>query len=69
MNEEIDLYGIFIPGLLMWTACAFVLSAGIRRLLAGLGFYRTVWHPALFDLALFILVLDCVVFVFPHAAP
>lgn len=62
MNEEIDLYGIFVPGLLVWAACAFVLSAGIRHMLAGSGFYRMVWHPALFDLALFSVVLASVVF-------
>ncbi|WOJ89347.1 DUF1656 domain-containing protein [Methylocapsa polymorpha] len=67
MNEEIDLYGVFIPGLLMWAACAFALSAGIRRLLAECGFYKLVWHAALFDLALFVFVLRCVVFVFAHS--
>lgn len=62
MNEEIDLYGIFIPGLLVWAACAFALSTGLRHVLAGAGFYRMVWHPALFDLALFFVVLTAIVF-------
>ena len=32
-------------------------SWGVRRLLAASGFYRWVWHPALFDLALYALLL------------
>jgi hypothetical protein len=62
VNEEIDLYGIFVPGLLVWAACAFLSSACIRTVLAGSGFYRIVWHPALFDLALFVVVLAFIVF-------
>ncbi|HYP58610.1 MAG TPA: DUF1656 domain-containing protein [Beijerinckia sp.] len=66
MTEEIDLYGIFVPGLLVWMACAFVLSVVLRRALAWCGFYEFVWHPALFDLALFVLLLGCVVFLSTH---
>jgi hypothetical protein len=30
---------------------------GVRRLLAATGLYRWVWHPALFDMALYLLLL------------
>jgi len=38
-------------------ACALPATWAVRRLLAVTGFYRWVWHPALFDMALYLLVL------------
>jgi uncharacterized protein DUF1656 len=61
MRSELDLFGVFVPGLLFCGSLAFVLNAVLRRGLAQAGFYRLVWHRALFDLALFIAVLGAVV--------
>ncbi len=61
MRSELDLFGVFVPGLLCCGLVAFVLNAGLRRVLAYAGIYRFVWHRALFDLALFIIVLGAVV--------
>jgi Protein of unknown function (DUF1656) len=58
---EIDLYGVFVPPLLIWLAAALPLTAVLRRLLRWLGFYRLVWHRPLFDFALLIIVLGGVV--------
>jgi hypothetical protein len=57
MIGEIDLYGLYVPGLLLSALLSLAVSRGISRLLARLGFYRLVWHPVLFDAALFIIVL------------
>jgi len=40
-------------------------SRVLSHMLARLGFYRLVWHPALFDAALFIIVLGAFTFVSP----
>jgi len=61
MIGEIDLYGVFVPPLLLWVGAALPLTAGLRRLLRWLGFYRLVWHRPLFDLALLVIVLGGVV--------
>ncbi|WP_342111129.1 DUF1656 domain-containing protein [Methylobacterium sp. SI9] len=61
MMGEIDLYGVFVPGLALWMAIAFALSLLLRRLLAASGFYRLVWHRPLFDLALYVVLLGGVV--------
>jgi protein AaeX len=57
MIGDFNLYGIYIPSLLL-TA---LLSMGAARVLsygmARIGLYRYVWHPALFDFSLFIIVL------------
>ena len=61
MNQEIDIYGVFVPDLLLWIVLAFLVSVPVRRLLALTGFYRLVWHRALFDVALFVILLGAVV--------
>jgi hypothetical protein len=60
MKGELDLYGIFIPSLLVWSIIAFVVSIFVRRLLAKLGFYKYVWHRPLFDVALLIVLIGAV---------
>jgi hypothetical protein len=54
---EVDFYGIFLPPLLVLGVLALLANALLRRLLARSGFYRHVWHPALFDAALFVILL------------
>jgi hypothetical protein len=61
MIGEIDVYGVFVPTLLVCLGAALPLTAGLRRLLRWLGFYRFVWHRPLFDLALLVIVLGGVV--------
>jgi hypothetical protein len=61
MIGEISIGGVFVPSLLIWAGIAFVLNVGVRRTLSAVGFYRYVWHRALFDTALFVILLACVV--------
>ncbi|WP_454727041.1 MULTISPECIES: DUF1656 domain-containing protein [Cupriavidus] len=61
LNAELDLYGVFVPMLLALMLLAFAVTAGLRALLARLGFYRLVWHRSLFNLALYLIVLGGVV--------
>ena len=57
MLGEIDLYGVYLPSLLPMLAIAYVVCALLRALLARLGVYRRLWHPFLFNLALYVIVL------------
>jgi hypothetical protein len=57
MIGEINLYGVYVPWLLVLSLLSLAVSRGLRHLLARIGFYRLVWHPALFDAALFVIVL------------
>jgi uncharacterized membrane protein len=56
MRAEIDIFGVFFSPLLAFAVVAWVLTAIATLLLAWAGFYRLVWHRALFDLALFVAV-------------
>jgi hypothetical protein len=60
MRGEFAFFGVFTPPLLVWVAVAFGANLVLRRGLRWIGAYRFVWHPALLDLALFILLLGAV---------
>jgi hypothetical protein len=57
MTGEIDLHGVLVTPILLWAAMAYALTALLHRLLDRAGFYRLVWHRALFDAALFVVIL------------
>ena len=61
MIGEVNLDGVLLSSVLVSAlialACAFVL----RRLLSWAGAYRFVWHPALFDVALFVILWAAVI--------
>jgi Protein of unknown function (DUF1656). len=54
---EFDIYGVFVPALLVFAIVAFLLVLVLRRLLDAIGFYRFVWHRPLFDLALGVILV------------
>jgi hypothetical protein len=62
MRYEVDLFGILVPALLVWLSLTYLIGALLRPLLERSGFYRFVWHPAVFDLALFVCLLGGVVY-------
>ncbi len=66
MISEFDVYGVFVPALLVWGMIALLLVALLRRVLAHVGFYRLVWHRPLVDLSLLVIILAAVVAVAPR---
>jgi hypothetical protein len=59
---EIDLFGVYVaPISLMMVAAALVLI-GLRWAADYFGLLRPIWHPALFDSAVYVAVLSCIVF-------
>jgi Protein of unknown function (DUF1656) len=66
MIGEFDVYGVFVPALLVWGLLALALTAALRMTLARLGFYRLVWHRPLVDLSLLIIILAAVVATLPY---
>ncbi|MER2264489.1 DUF1656 domain-containing protein [Methylobacterium oxalidis] len=61
MSGELDICGVFVPSLAAAMLGAFLLCLILRRVLARAGFYRLVWHRPLFDLALYVVLLGCIV--------
>jgi Protein of unknown function (DUF1656) len=63
MRYEIDLFGVLVPSFLLWTVVAYLLARIASKLIARAGLYRQVWHPALFDFALFVCLVSSLVFI------
>lgn len=61
MIGEFDIYGVYFPAFAVFAAIALLLQiVVINRVLDALGFYRLVWHRALFDLAIYVILLGVV---------
>jgi Protein of unknown function (DUF1656) len=63
MIGEIDIFGVFVPAVLVLMLIAYLINLGIRTVFAYVGFYRFVWHRSIFDLGIYVLVLGLVVVV------
>ncbi len=57
MTAELSLYVLYVPTLLLLALLALICTRVLGRLLTRVGFYRLVWHPALFEFALFFILL------------
>ena len=57
MTGAVDFFGLYLPWLMPLAALALLALSAVRRLLAAVGAYRWIWHPALFDLAVNVLLL------------
>jgi hypothetical protein len=62
MRYQIDVFGVLAPSLLLWLVVAYGLFALLRVGLERTGFYRAIWHRALFDLCVFVCLLGGVVY-------
>jgi hypothetical protein len=62
MRYELDLFGVIVPSLLLWSVAAYALARVLRGVIGGAGLYRHVWHPALFDFALYVCLVASLVF-------
>ena len=62
MKYELDLFGVIFPSLLLWSVLAYLLARIVSNLMERAGIYRRIWHPALFDFALFISLVAGLVF-------
>ena len=65
MIGEATFYGLYVPWLLLLCGVTLGVQWVVHRVLGVIGFYRWVWHPALFDTALYVLLL----YVVSRAAP
>ncbi len=57
MIGEASFYGLYVPWLMLLCGVALGVQWLVHRALGAIGFYRWVWHPALFDTALYVLLL------------
>ncbi|WP_347558976.1 DUF1656 domain-containing protein [Robbsia sp. KACC 23696] len=63
MIGEFDIYGVFVPELLVWMLLTYGLLRICSMVFARLGVYRRVWHRSVFDLGIYVILLGLVVYV------
>ncbi len=54
--QEVSLGGVYVPAALVWAGTAFLFSTAISWTLSRIGFYALVWHRALFEVSLFVIL-------------
>ena len=57
MNEEISLFGIFVPSILVCAVASYVAMVVFARGLRAIDAYRFIWHRSLFNLSMFVCLL------------
>jgi hypothetical protein len=63
LKYELDLFGVMIPSFLVWSVVAYALARMISKIVERCGLYRQIWHPALFDFAIFVCLTGCLIFI------
>ena len=63
MIGEIDIFGVFVPTVLVLMLIAYLINIVIGKVLTRIGFYRLVWHRSIFDLGIYVFVLAAVIVV------
>lgn len=61
MIREIDLFGVYLSPMVGLSVAAVLAWIALRLVLRRVGAYRLLWHPPLFDAALFVIVLAGIV--------
>jgi hypothetical protein len=57
MPAQLDLYGVYMPSFFAIMVVAYIATLAIRFVAGRAGFYALVWHRALFDVALYVVIL------------
>jgi protein AaeX len=55
---EINVFGVYVAPISLLMIAAWLVTVAARRVAAGFGLLRHVWHPALFVFAVYIIVLS-----------
>ncbi len=61
MISEMNISGVFLAPIVIYAVAAALIFVAIRFVLGHAGLLRRVWHPALFEVALFVCILSLLV--------
>ena len=61
--NEINLFGLYVAPIAVIMAAAWVVYVVVRRAGDRFGLTLRVWHPALFELALYVIIVSSIVLV------
>jgi len=61
MMTELNIAGIYVAPIVLYAIVALPIFLVLRVILARIGFWRIVWHPALFETALYLSILSLLI--------
>jgi hypothetical protein len=64
--REIDLFGVYVAPASLLLIGAWLVMIGLRLAAIRIGLLRLVWHPALFEFALYVVVLASLTLLVAH---
>jgi hypothetical protein len=59
--SEVDLFGVYVAPIAIMLVAAWLIVILLRRIANRFGLARRAWHPALFEVAVYIVVLSSIV--------
>ena len=59
--SEINLLGVYVAPISVIMAVAWILLLVVRRIVVRAGLSQYVWHPALFSLAVYVILVSAIV--------
>jgi hypothetical protein len=57
---EIDLFGVYVAPMSLMMIAAWFVTIAMRRIANRFGLLRYVWHPALFEFSVYLIVLSSI---------
>ena len=60
---EVNLFGVYVAPISLMMVAAWLVLIALRRMADHYGLLRHVWHPALFELALYVMIVSSIVLV------
>ena len=58
---EIDLFGVYVAPIVPMMMLAFLVTLALRWIAVTAGLFRWIWHPALFEFSVYLIVLAAIV--------
>ncbi len=58
---EVNVFGVYLAPIALMMPAAWLMLMALRRLTARFGVLRRVWHPALFEFAVYIILLSGII--------
>ena len=60
---ETDILGVYVAPISLMMIAAYAILFCLRALIARLGWFEAIWHPGLFEFALYMIILSAIVLV------
>ncbi|MEA2804326.1 MAG: hypothetical protein QOE49_4421 [Rhodospirillaceae bacterium] len=58
---NVDLFGVYVAPISVMMVAAWAIMVPLRRLASRFGLLQNVWHPALLEFAVYMIVLSAIV--------